>query len=112
MTALYRVNLGARRNADLRHDFELADTDLTAATLQMDIVTANGVRLVCSTGNGRIEITDADAGAFRVNVPKSALDDLPSGVHRHDLLMVVGGAITAVWEGDMTLAEGITELGA
>lgn len=115
MPTFYRVNLAMANNEDLRQGFALADQtgspiDLTGALLKLRLESSNGVdALEASTTNGHITLTEPDLGRFEIAVPAAAMRALPTGVYRHDLLLLTGVRQLRVWEGALTLNDGVTE---
>jgi hypothetical protein len=116
MTAFYRVNFQTANNEDLRHAFALTDSngtsvDLTGAALQMDLVAVagfGGAPVVASTGNGRIALVSAAEGHFELGLPAALMRTMTPGVYRHDLLLTLTGRVQRVWEGTLTLSQGVT----
>ena len=117
MTALYRVNFEAANNEDLRHAFALTDSNgtplnLTGAGLHMDLVNVSGAApttVVASTGNGRIAVVSAADGQFEFALSAALMRTLTPGVYRHDLLLTLADRVQRVWDGTLTLSQGITQ---
>ena len=113
MTALYRVDLTASTNADLRQSFALADTagvaiDLTGATLAFAAEYEPGAPvLAASTANGRIIITDAPQGRFDLAVPTAVLAPIAPGLYAHDLLLTRAGRVDRLWSGTLRIEHGV-----
>jgi hypothetical protein len=113
MSAHYAVNFTAATNADLAQAFALTDTagapvSLQAATMVMAIETTPAAPpLIADTANGRIAITDSSAGTFEIRIPAAALQAMPPGVYRHDLVITRSGRKTRIWSGHVTLEQGI-----
>jgi hypothetical protein len=118
MATFYRVNFQTATNEDFRQAFALTDSDgnpvdLTGGSLK---ITFDGLAnthrgtaaLEASTANGRIVLANAGLGQFEINVPTAVLHTIPPGVYRHDLLLTLSGRVKRVWEGTLTLAEGVT----
>lgn len=110
MAASYRVTFRAARNADMRDAFVIDDTDLTGATLKMDILSKDGAtRLTASTANSRIAVTAASTGNFQLAIAAATLATLAAGTYTHDLILTTaGGQVMRVWEGTLTLVDGVT----
>jgi hypothetical protein len=118
MATFYRVNFQTATNEDFRQAFALTDSDgnpvdLTGSSLKMTFDGLASAHLVtppleASTANGRIVLANAGLGQFEINVPTAVLRTVPVGVYRHDLLLTLAGRVKRVWEGTLTLAEGIT----
>jgi hypothetical protein len=119
MTALYRINFQSANNEDLRHAFALTDStgtavNLTGAGLHMDLVGMAGVGsvapvVVATTSNGRIALVSGADGQFEIALPAALMRTLPAGVYRHDLLLTLADRIQRVWEGTLTLSQGVTQ---
>jgi hypothetical protein len=116
MTALYRINFQSANNEDLRHAFALTDSagtavNLTGAALRMDLVeiAGGGSAVAASTGNGRIAVVSGPGGQFEIVLPAALMRTLPAGVYRHDLLLTLADRIQRVWEGTLTLSQGVTQ---
>ncbi len=115
MAAFYQVNIQMANNEELRQNFALADdldapVDLTGAVLRMDIENLDGNSLISlSTGNGSISILNAALGQFEIFVPASQMATYNAGVYRHDLLLSLTSHVQRVWEGTLTLSQGITQ---
>lgn len=69
----------------------------------------------CSTENGRIAITDAANGLFKITIPISVLSSLPPGDYVHSLIKTHETLLTrsTVWRGTLKHSVGPTrwELG-
>lgn len=114
MGVYYEVTMRGWRNADLRDDFRLTEADLTTgvdltgATLKLDIVDRAGTRVSCTTGNGRIVVTDAAGGYFRIDIPQSVMTTLVAGKCDLDLIKTQSGATDRLIAGTLTLENGVT----
>ncbi len=114
MTAPYRVNLDMATNEDLRQTFKLTDSldapvDLGGATLAMVLEPLDGGGgLELSTANARIVVLDAAAGEFELRVPAADMALVVPGVYRHDLLLRRDGRTHRIFEGTLTLVDGVT----
>jgi hypothetical protein len=114
MATLYRVNFQAATNEDLRQAFALTDSagtavNLTGASLRMALDAPDGSSpLELSTTNGRIVLADAGQGQFDLRLPTAELRTLAPGVYRHDLVLTLAGRAQRIWDGTLTLAEGVT----
>lgn len=114
MTALYRVDMTAATNADLRQEFVLADAagtavDLTGAALALAAEQNLGMPvLAASTADGRIVITSAVDGRFDLAIPAAALAPLAPGLYQHDLLLTRAGRIDRLWSGTLRLEHGVS----
>lgn len=119
MTAVYRVNFQSANNEDLRHAFALTDSvgtsvNLTGATLQMDLVAlasvgAGSAPVAASISNGRIALVSPTDGQFELVLPAALMRTMTPGVYRHDLLLTLTGRVQRVWEGTLTLSQGVTQ---
>ena len=114
MTALYRVDLTAATNADLRQSFALADTagtaiDLTGVAISFAAEHEPGAAvLAASTTNGRIVVTNALLGRFDLVIPAAALAPIAPGLYQHDLLLTRTGRVDRIWSGTLRLEHGVT----
>jgi hypothetical protein len=114
MAVFYRVTIRLSKNEDLvqafrLHDDAAAPLDLTGADIAMRL---SGVEssdsLDLSVANGRIAILDAQEGEFELRVPTSALAGMTAGVYRHDLILTQSDRRLRIWDGTLTLDQGVS----
>jgi hypothetical protein len=115
MATFYHVTMQMANNEDLRQAFALTDSagvpiDLTAASLDMDIDTPAGTAVLeLSTANGRITVANAALGQFELVVPVAVMRTFPGGVYQHDLVLTQAGRVQRLFEGTLTVTQGVTE---
>jgi hypothetical protein len=88
----------------LQLPMRLQEVDITGATFQYRIADASGrlLKEMKSTGDSPgIVVTSAEEGQFRINA--FATIQLPVGVHRHQLNMVLDNIITTLFIGRFTI---------
>jgi len=115
MSAYYCVNFQQANNEDLHQAFRLTAAgetplDLTGASLRMAVAALDGTPILqANTSNGAIAVTDAAAGEFEIDIPAASLSALIAGVYSHDLILVQASRTRRIWQGTVTLIQGIAQ---
>ena len=77
--------------------------DLSAAEIEWALFTQAGRRLVSLTRDDGIVVTDASAGAILITVSADKSKDIDPGPYPDQLRVTVGGAVSTMWTGGVTV---------
>jgi hypothetical protein len=113
MSVFYRVNFNFATNEDLTQAFALhedtgAAADLSGGALSMSIAKEGVPVMSMTTANGAIQWADASTGSFVLSAPPGAFTALKPDVYEHDLVLTLNGRRKRIWEGLLTLQDGVT----
>ena len=116
--AEYTLNIALRTNEDWTDSLSFVTgepatpLDLSGYAFEQHIrtsVASEWTVLTCSTGNGRLTISDPpSAGLLSFNVPASVMSSIRPGVYVHDITATVDGHTRVIASGRVTVIEGVT----
>lgn len=115
----YGVNFKkVRKNVDWWQVFHLttdgtAPIDLSTAVLRMTVVPKLGTPtpvLSLSLGSGLRLVTDGTDGKFAIDVAHTAMEAVPVGSYKYDLVLDRAGASEVLMEGSVKIVAGVTDI--
>ena len=104
-------------NEDWFRDYQLKDSGgpIRIETgwklyMQLQKINAGDLAMSISTDNGRLIVTDKDAGKFGLRVKQADAAQIPPAPYSFDIVLVAGDGIYRLARGSITVEQGITNV--